>query len=299
MNRRQAKKLEDVYNEALNLLKLNKNYEALLLLTKSAQSGYRPAMLTLGSMYYWGKGMEPNTDKAIYWLKRAADKGSHAACLCLAHAYYELGDSEKYNLLAWTYYFKAASMDERDLFYLGRMIYEKRMDFETVKQQVEQRIGVGYEDFLFLDSLDAGQAESALYIWKMYREADADLAEEYYSDGEKLLNTPMDYNNWAWHLCEWGEYEKALPYIEKCLSMEEQGKEHPNHLDTYAECLYGLGRKQDALRTFGMVMVAYQERDERRSLRETWEKMKQKYSDSVSFRISIPQMERIYGLSEE
>lgn len=292
-------KLKKMYHEAQSLIQSKSYDEAIRILTQAAEGGYNQAMLTLGSMYYWGKGVEPDTDKAIYWLKKDADMGSHSACLNLAHAYYELGDTEENNRLAWKYYFKAASLDERDLFYLGRMIYEKRIDFETVKQQIEQLIGVEYEDLLFIDSLAAGEADSALYIWKMYQEADADLAEEYYRNGEKLLKTPKDYNNWAWQLCEWGEYEKALPYIEKCLSMEEQGKEHPNHLDTYAECLYGLGRKQDAERTFGMVMIAYQERDERRRLHDTWEKMKQKYSDSVSFRISIPQMERIYGLTKE
>lgn len=292
-------KLKKMYHEAQSLIQSKSYDEAIRILTQAAEGGYNQAMLTLGSMYYWGKGVEPDTDNAIYWLKKDADMGSHSACLNLAHAYYELGDTEENNRLAWKYYFKAASMDDKDLFYLGRMIYEKRIDFETVKPQIEQLIGVEYEDLLFIDSLAAGEADSALYIWKMYQEADADLAEEYYGDGEKLLKTPKDYNNWAHTLCEWGEYKKALPYIEKCLSMEEQGKENPNHLGTYAECLYGLGRKQDAERTFGMVMVAYQERDERRCLRDTWEKMRQKYSDSVSFRISIPQMERIYGLSEE
>lgn len=287
-----------MYHEAQSLID-SKNYdEAILLLTQAAEGGYSQAMLTLGSMYYWGKGVESDTDKAIYWLKHDANMGSHSAFRNLAHVYYRLGDSDENNQLAWTYYFKAASMDERDLFYLGRMLYEKRVDLETVRQQVEGKVGDA--DLLFYDSLNAGMAEAALYIWKMSRDFDADLAESYYEDGEKMLNTPGDYNNWAWLLCEWGEYEKALPYIEKCLSIaKEQDEVHPDYLDTYAECLYGLGRRTDAERTFGMVMKTYREREERRRLRETWEKMKEKFNDSVSFRISIPQMERIYGLSEE
>ena len=293
MNKREAKRLHRVYEEARNLVKLNKNHEALTLLTKAAQSGYRQAMLSLGCVYYWGKGIEPDTDKAVYWLKRAADMGSHAACLNLAHAYYNLGDTEKYNQLAWTYYFKAAATKDKDLFYLGRMNFEKRGKYESEGQRLNDA------DAFFQEALYEGCALAGLYLWKLLSEDFPLDAEGYYADGERLLSSPNDYNDWAYTLCEWGEYEKALPYIEECLSMEEQGKEHPNHLDTYAECLYGLGRKQDALRTFGMVMEAYRERDERRRLRETWENMQQKYSDSVSFAISIPQMERIYGLSDE
>ena len=268
-------KLKKMYHEAQSLIQSKSYDEAIRILTQAAEGGYNQAMLTLGSMYYWGKGVEPDTDKAIYWLKKDADMGSHSACLNLAHAYYELGDTEENNRLAWKYYFKAASMDDKDLFYLGRLIYEKRIDFETVKQQIEQLIGVEYEDLLFIDSLAAGKADSALYIWKMYREADTDLAEEYYSDGEKMLKTPKDYNNFAWELFKLGETEKALPYVEKCMSLAtEQEIEHPAYFDTYAEVMFALGRQEEAERAFRKVIKAYQERDERRHLRETREKAK-------------------------
>ena len=44
----------------------------------------------------------------------------------------------------------------------------------------------------------------------------------------------------------WGEYKKALLYIEACLAMEDNVMKNPNYLDTYAECLYGLGRMDEA-----------------------------------------------------
>ena len=267
MNRRTEKRLRQLFHHGWTELKSANYSEAVRLLTKSAQGGLRHAMLALGSVYYWGKGITPNTEKGIYWLKRAADKGNRVACINLAHVYYNLGDTEKYNALAWSYYEKA-SAEDKDLFYLGQMDFEKRGKYDNDEQRLKDA------DAFFQVSLFEGCSLSGLYLWQMQREKCPDLADAYYADGEKLLHDSKGYNNWAWQLCEWGEYEMALPYIERCLSMELEGEENPNYLDTYAECLFGLGRKQDAERIFRMVVEAYRERDERRRLSETWEKMK-------------------------
>ncbi len=70
--------------------------------------------------------------------------------------------------------------------------------------------------------------------------------EEYYQEGERLLKqqgTIKDYNNWSDTLCQWGEYKKALFYIKECLRMSPDEVKDPNFLDTYGECLYGLGMR--------------------------------------------------------
>ncbi|MBO7458674.1 MAG: SEL1-like repeat protein [Paludibacteraceae bacterium] len=241
-------------------------------LTKAAERENSQAMLTLGSMYYWGKGIEPDTEKAIFWLKRAADTGSHSACLNLAHVYYKLGDTEENNQLAWKYYYEAYMYDSKNALFLGRMIFDNRVDkIDNEQQRLDEA-----KDFFNEALAEGGVSEAGLYLWKiaLLSGKSIDEADSYYLNGESLLESPKDYNNWAWLLCEWGEYEKALPYIEKSLSMEEQGKENPDHLDTYAECLSGLERKAEAEHAFREAIKGYQERDIRKLLRDTCEKVK-------------------------
>ena len=275
MKRRTFKNLFNTYDRAIAEINRHHYEEATRLLTMCVQKGFAPAMIPLSSIYYFGKGRIPNTEKAIYWLRIAADKGSHAASLNLGNIYYEVGNNE----LAWTYYTVAASLDHRDYFYLGRMIFEQRMDLDKVKQQVEEQVGKA--EFFFHDSLCAGRAESAIYIWKLYRDVDVDLADAYFRDGEMLLRNPKEYNNFAWELYRIGEAKKALPYIEKCMSlMDEQGIEHPAFLDTYGEILYSMGRKEESEQVFRKTLRLYRERDERRRISDTIEKMQQKFGAS-------------------
>ena len=70
--------------------------------------------------------------------------------------------------------------------------------------------------------------------------------------------------------------------------MEYDEEKHPEYLETYAEVLYGLGERVKAEKTFARCMNIYQKECRNRDLRETWETMKKKFSDSVSFSISIP-----------
>lgn len=258
-----------MYNAALAQMNMGHYDEALRLLTRSAQGGCAFAMIPLASMYYWGMGMEPSTTKAVYWLRRAADKGSHAACKNLAVVYYDMGDSEENNKLAWGYYTQAAKLDKIDRFFLGMMNFEHRGIYRDEAQRVNDAL------VFFQDSLMEGEPLSGLFLWKMLRDTHPEAAEVYYGDGEQLLASPAEYNNWACALCQWGEYDKALPYIEECLSFaKELGEENPHHLNTYAECLYALSRKEDAKRIFARAIDVCRKRDERRLLRETQENVK-------------------------
>lgn len=276
MNKKKEKQLKDLYEQAMAAKDLHHMDEAIALLTKAADGGYQQAMLTLGSIYHWGNGVEPDEDKAIYWLKKDADLGSEAACRNLAHVYYEdKEDNEENNRSAWKYYEKAAEIDKRDAFYLGRMIFEDRWgDYDDEQQKMSEAAKY------FIVSLVNGYALSGLYLWKIaIKLGQTDKAEEYYRSGEKRFRRPADYNNWACTLCEWGESEKALPYIEKCLSlMGEDAK--PTQLNNYAECLYDLEREEEALQMFKKCIELCKQKDERRLLNNILEDMKRKFGDN-------------------
>ncbi len=93
------------------------------------------------------------------------------------------------------------------------------------------------------------------------------------------MTQPSDYNNWGCTLCEWAEPEKALPYIEKCLSlMGEDAK--PTQLNNYAECLYDLEREEEALQMFKKCIELCKQKDERRLLNNIMEDMKRKFGDN-------------------
>ena len=276
MDNKNEKQLKDLYMQAMAAMELHHMDEAIALLIQAADGGYQQAMLSLGNIFHWGNGVEPDEDKAIYWLKKDAELGSAAACRNLAHVYYEdKEDNEENNHLAWTYYEKAMEIDEQNAFFLGRMIFEDRCgNYEDEQQKLLEA------KKYFLMSFVYGDALSGLYLWKIeIKLGQTDKAEEYYHSGEKKFRRPADYNNWACTLCEWGESEKALPYIEKCLSlMGEDAK--PTQLNNYAECLYDLEREEEALQMFKKCIELCKQKDERRLLNNILEDMKRKFGDN-------------------
>lgn len=78
-----------ILNEPLAPLKFSK--EAAEFYEKAAHEGCRLAMFALGLMWYKGLRGESRTDKAIYWLKKAVDKGTSQAATYLAYIYYKKG----------------------------------------------------------------------------------------------------------------------------------------------------------------------------------------------------------------
>lgn len=267
--------LQELYKQAIAAMELHHMDEAITLLNQAADGGYQQAMLTLGSMYHWGMGVEPDDDKAIYWLKKDADLGSEVACINLGHTYCDKEDNDENNRLAWTYYEKAAEMDERNAFYLGRMIFDDRWGNYSNEQQklLEAKK-------YFLMSFVYGDALSGLFLWKIeIKLGKTDKAEEYYRSGEKKFRRPADYNNWACTLCEWGEPNKALPYIEKCVSLMGEDVK-PTQLNNYAECLYDLEREDEALQMFKKCIELCKQKDERRLLNNIMEDMKRKFGDN-------------------
>ena len=275
MNKRTLKKLYQAHYHAKEMMHCLELDDARHLFILTAQKGYRPSMAKLGMIYYMGRGVEPDIVKALHWFRLAADKGSRAACLNYAHACcaYALINKEKASLLnerAWEYYSRAAKKDGRYYFFLGLMCYEGRFGEDSERQHHIK------SSMLFLcEALSRGNAEAALFLWKISAMRGVP-SEEFYEEGMRLLeenSKAKDYNNWAYTLCQWGEYKKALPFIEECLRMEPDDVKNPNYLDTYAECLYGLGRRSKAKKVFKECLYIYCRRDERRMIGETQDKI--------------------------
>ena len=293
MNKRTEKKLYQAHYQAQEMMYCLELEEARLLFSCAAQRGYRPSMMKLGLIYYLGRGVKPDILKAMHWFRLAADKGSRAACVNYAHACsaYALFNKEKaslFNERAWEYYSRAAKKDSRYYFYLGLMCYEGRFGTDDETQR-----HIKSSMLFFSEALSNGNTEAALYLWKISLMR-GKVNEEYYQEGERLLKqngTVKDYNNWAYTLCQWGEYKKALPFIEECLRMDPDDIKNPNYLDTYAECLYGLGRKSKAKKVFEECLYIYCRCDELRMIRETQDKITRLFGTPMS----LPGSEDKYG----
>jgi tetratricopeptide (TPR) repeat protein len=275
MNKRTLKKLYQAHYHAKEMMHCLELDEARHLFILTAQKGYRPSMVKLGMIYYMGRGVEPDIVKALHWFRLAADKGSRAACLNYAHGCctYALINQEKaslFNERAWEYYSRVAKKDGRYYFFLGLMCFEGRFGIDNETQH-----HLKASMLFFAEALSHGNPEAALYLWRI-SEMRGEPNEEYYHDGERILEqqgTVRDFNNWSYSLCQWGEYKKALPFIEECLRMEPDDVKDPNYLDTYGECLYGLGRKKESKKVFEESLYIYQRRDERKSIRDTQDKI--------------------------
>ena len=294
MKTNESNELDEMYSQAMEALKLHHFDNAITLLDKAANMGSIAAILRIAGIHYFGIGIEPDTDKAIEYLLLA---GNNALALGnLGHIYYfGMEATEENARKAWEYYDRAEKLDSRYIFYMARMCFDKRVE------EVEDYPILEEAETYFSVAFDEGEPISGLYLWKINQMmGKPNKGKEYLAEaGRRLmmvLNSPRDYNNAADVLRSFGEYEMALPYIETCLSMVDE-EDHPTYLETYAAVLYGLGERIKAERTFARCMNIYQKECRNRDLRETWETMKEKFSDSVSFRISIPQMEEYWGLA--
>lgn len=244
-------------------------------LYKQAQEGSTRAMIRIARIYYWGLGVDPDTQKAVEWLRAAVENGYKDANLLLGEIYYYMERTPETDRKAWEAYQAACKEFGGFSFYLGRMLYENRVSgYKDDRIRLLEAVDMIQDAYVVFDyNMIAG----GLYIWKICKElGDYELAQYYYDGTERKLQDARDYNNWAYGLWEFGEYEKALSYIEKCMQLKG-AQDDPNILDTYAEILYSVGRKEDARELFDKCAEIYRQRDERRMLRETLEKIEQKY----------------------
>jgi len=234
-------------------------------LEEQAKAGSTPAMISMARIYYYGIGVDPDSDKALELLRQAVAAGRTDANLPIGLIYYEQEGGRETDQKAWDAFYTA--YEDNDIFgyYLGKMLYENRGDrYEADTDRLRDAA-----DF-FKESLESDfrAIESGLYLWAIYLELGARFeADCYYYDAEQNLMEPTDYNTWAYGLWEMGKYEQALPYIEKCMQMDG-AQDDPNYLDTYAKILYSLDRKLEARELFDKCVALYRQRDIRRMLRE-------------------------------
>lgn len=238
MKTNESKELDEMYSQAMEALRLHHFDEAITLLDNAAHKGSNAAILRIAGIYYLGIGIEPNTDKAIDYLRLAKD--NVRALVNLGTIYYEMEATEENSLKAWKYYDRASSKESRYTFFLGRMCFEKRVEEADDLPLIEE--AKNYFDEAFEGG---GEPISGLYLWKIYQMQGAqDKGNEYLAEvGRRLelMDSPREYNNAAAALCSFGEYEMALPYIEACLSMVDDKDEHPAYIDTQTKILQGLG----------------------------------------------------------
>ena len=293
MKTNESNELDEMYNQAMKALTLHHFDEAITLLDEAARKGSIGAILRIAGIYYFGIGIEPNTDKAIEYLRLAGN--NIRALVNLGIVYYRMEVTEENTRQAWRCFESAYKQDVCYAFYLGRYCFDKRV------QEAEDYPILEEAETYFYEAFHEGREPiSGLYLWKIYQmQGTQNKGKEYFAEVGKrleLMNSPREYNNAADVLRSFGEYKMALPYIETCLSMVDE-EDHPTYLETYAAVLYGLGERIKAERTFARCMNIYQKECRNRDLRETWETMKEKFSDSISFRLSIPQMEEYWGLA--
>ena len=86
--------------------------------TACAQKGFRSDQASLGLMYYDGDGVKKSNEKAVYWLSKAAERGSVSAQYGLARLYKKDGCGLPCDRLAAKWYRKAA--DQGD--YMSQLI---------------------------------------------------------------------------------------------------------------------------------------------------------------------------------
>ena len=68
----------------MNDFKLNAFRDAFVRLKPEAEYGNADAQYAIGYMYYYGKGVYEDRDRAVYWIQKSASKGQPLAVAALS-----------------------------------------------------------------------------------------------------------------------------------------------------------------------------------------------------------------------
>ncbi|MFI5000110.1 MAG: tetratricopeptide repeat protein, partial [Reyranellales bacterium] len=79
-----------------------------------AQAGHARAQSNMGAAFLEGHGVERDLDKAVGWLRRAADQGDSGGQRNLALCYYEGWGVPQDQAVAARWYERAAEQDDAD-----------------------------------------------------------------------------------------------------------------------------------------------------------------------------------------
>ena len=86
-NKRDAKAQFQLAEMLLRLKNPSAQKTAVELLRKSSKQGYAEAQNRLGHRYYYGRDIEADCEKAVYWYTKSAEQGCEAAISHLASHY--------------------------------------------------------------------------------------------------------------------------------------------------------------------------------------------------------------------
>ena len=89
-------------------------FKAVYWFRKAAERGNLNAQFDLGYAYYYGRGVKQNYSKAVYWFRKASGQGNAIAQVYLGNAYnYGQGVAQNYFMAAY-WYKKAADQGNAD-----------------------------------------------------------------------------------------------------------------------------------------------------------------------------------------
>lgn len=97
--------------------------DAMTWFSSAAQAGRKDAMRAIGEMYLKGQGVTPDSDKAEFWLAKAAQMGDSQADRKMADSLFET-DPVK----ALEYYEKAAAGGDHEAAYIAALMYEENYE---------------------------------------------------------------------------------------------------------------------------------------------------------------------------
>ncbi len=219
------------------------NYEeAFKFYKKAANKDYAKACNALGRMYYYGYGVEENTEEAIKMLKKSVDLGDTIAYTLLGGVYENI-DINK----ALDYYKKGASLKNASaMISLADLYYEGKY--------VQQNLSKSIEWYEKAADLNDGRAQfKVAYMYHMGEGYDKNMqkAIEWYEKAAKNGEVSSYYNMgriYYWGLGVKKNYLKACANFEKVI---ELGSGSENKIDQsllFIGAMYqegGYGIKQD------------------------------------------------------
>ena len=176
---------------------VNNHVEAVKCFCKAAEQGFAPAQDSLGSAYYYGKGVTQDYNEAVKWYRKAAEQGDARAQNSLGYAYASGNGVAQNSSEAMEWWRKAAeqgnALAQHNLgrtYYLGEFVaqdYDEAVKWyrkaaEQGYAQAQHNLGCAY-DFGKGVTLDSSEAV------KWYRKA----AEQGYAQAQWSLGYAYYY----------------------------------------------------------------------------------------------------------
>ncbi|PKC12589.1 hypothetical protein RhiirA5_411645, partial [Rhizophagus irregularis] len=109
-------------------------------------------LIKMHDEFGYGKGIDQDLNKAVYWYKKAAENGYEAAYYCLGKCHQDGIDIEKDEVKAFEYYKKPAEKEYLNEIYIIGCCYENEIGTEIDKEKVVE---------LYKDSANRGNKDVA------------------------------------------------------------------------------------------------------------------------------------------